>query len=1372
MQYHEYIRTYRLTNYRALLVCVADSGQCIWYGQCGEDPTTRKPLNCVNNGTARPFRTARALQLYKNLCPDLYKGPDTVTCCSDSQMVTLADSVAVPVQSLGRCPSCLHNFLNVYCYFTCAPDHSRYVYPKGVEAWKEPRETQRELERVTEVDYALSPEFAVGMYNSCQDVQMPSANMRAIGLLCGGSADDCSAQKWLDYMGNTDNAQTPFKINFNLTDQPYVNAHNHAMQPLNAPVIPCSRGLGGSSQGACSCQDCRDTCSPTVPPPSPPAPFEILGMDGYWFIMIWVFVGFVVVFVVCIVWKHCRRRASVGKSLDRILERGFRSWGGLCARWPRTVLVVGVGVAGCLSCGLLLFHVITDPVLLWSSPGSRARVEKEYFDQHFAPFYRIEQVIITRAGNHTPFPHMDPPPSSATTTFSPLFQLEFLHQVLDLQLQIQALRAPWGEGEEGSLGLGDICFQPLAPDHQDCTIQSVLNYFQNDHHQLDRKIMDDFGFFVMADYLHHLMYCVRAPATVNDTTELHDSCLGTYGGPVFPWTALGGYDGTNYQNATALVITFVVNNHREESENAKAEAWETEFIRFMKNYTRHQPNMTIAFSAQRSIEDELDRESESDVMTIVISYLIMFAYIAIFLGHFRRFSTLLVDSKVTVGVGGVVIVLLSVAASLGFFSYLGQPATLIIIEVVPFLVLAVGVDNIFILVQTFQRDRREAGEKLDDQIGRVMGKAGPSMLLTSLSESLAFFLGGLTDMPAVKMFSLYAAMAVLFDFLLQISCFVSLMTLDARRMEDNRPDVVCCTRVGRRKGKEGAGEEGVLFSLIHWFYGPFLLSQWVRPVVMVVFVGWFCASVAVTPRIEVGLDQSLAMPKDSYVLDYFSNLTAYLSVGAPVYFVVRDGYDYSSVRQQNGLCGGNGCLENSLLGQLYTASKQPDYTRIAHPATSWIDDYVAWLTPGGNTPCCRLHNHTGQFCPASSKDLDCVRCDVDQFVGGRPQKEDFMEFLPAFLSDNPNTACAKGGHAAYGSGVHLLDNKTRVGATYFMTYHTVLKTSSDYVDALKKAREIGANISATLRHLRSGDSDSSPGFHDNQQLEEVFPYSVFYVFYEQYLTIVQDTVVNLAICLSAILAVTFVLLGCDLHSALLVIVTLCMILADLLGLMYFWGISLNAVSLVNLIMAVGISVEFCSHIVRAFAVSSGTSRIHKASEALSYMGSSVSDCYECLYRIHTARDALSHMGSSVLSGITLTKLGGIVVLAFSKSQLFQVFYFRMYMGIVLFGAAHGLVFLPVLLTYLGPGVSRGQPLQQQQTQEDPDCVPEFDSTCVDDEADPRRSEFTPRSAEGEEEPDRGGSPGFNSGFVEDEESDKNSSRPEPSRLYPSVSTHM
>ena len=39
-----------------------------------------------------------------------------------------------------------------------------------------------------------------------------------------------------------------------------------------------------------------------------------------------------------------------------------------------------------------------------------------------------------------------------------------------------------------------------------------------------------------------------------------------------------------------------------------------------------------------------------------------------------------------------------------------------------------------------------------------------------------------------------------------------------------------------------------------------------------------------------------------------------------------------------------------------------------------------------------------------------------------------------------------------------------------------------------------------------------------------------------------------------------------------------------MGMMYWWNVTLNAISLVNLVMASGISVEFCSHIIRDFAL--------------------------------------------------------------------------------------------------------------------------------------------------------------------------------------------
>lgn len=64
------------------------------------------------------------------------------------------------------------------------------------------------------------------------------------------------------------------------------------------------------------------------------------------------------------------------------------------------------------------------------------------------------------------------------------------------------------------------------------------------------------------------------------------------------------------------------------------------FINFVKNYKN--PNLTISFTAERSIEDELNRESNSDISTVVTSYAVMFLYISMALGHIQSCSRLLV----------------------------------------------------------------------------------------------------------------------------------------------------------------------------------------------------------------------------------------------------------------------------------------------------------------------------------------------------------------------------------------------------------------------------------------------------------------------------------------------------------------------------------------------------------------------------------------------------------------------------------------------------------------------------------------------------------------------------------------------------------
>jgi Niemann-Pick C1 protein len=65
------------------------------------------------------------------------------------------------------------------------------------------------------------------------------------------------------------------------------------------------------------------------------------------------------------------------------------------------------------------------------------------------------------------------------------------------------------------------------------------------------------------------------------------------------------------------------------------------------------------------------------------------------------------------------------------------------LQVIPFLVLAVGVDNIFILVHTYDGlDKREFST-VADGIGEALGRVGPSILLTSTSEIFCFLIGTL-----------------------------------------------------------------------------------------------------------------------------------------------------------------------------------------------------------------------------------------------------------------------------------------------------------------------------------------------------------------------------------------------------------------------------------------------------------------------------------------------------------------------------------------------------------------------------------------------------------------------------------------------------
>ena len=173
----------------------------------------------------------------------------------------------------------------------------------------------------------------------------------------------------------------------------------------------------------------------------------------------------------------------------------------------------------------------------------------------------------------------------------------------------------------------------------------------------------------------------------------------------------------------------------------------------------------------------------------------------------------------------------------------------------------------------------------------------------------------------------------------------------------------------------------------------------------------------------------------------------------------------------------------------------------------------------------------------------------------------------------------------------------------------------------------------------------------------VFAYHSSFVAFEQYLEVMPATLLLVGCAVAVITVVTFLFLP-HVLMVLLVVVTIVMILVGIFGFMYFWGLSLSSITMIHLVMSVGFSVDFSTHVCAAFLLSDSTTRLQRAS------------------------DAVHHAAGPILNGATSTLLGVMLLLA-SSSFIFQSFFKVMVLVIVL-GALHAIFFLPAVLSLIGP----------------------------------------------------------------------------------------
>ncbi|XP_048761748.2 protein patched homolog 1-like isoform X1 [Ostrea edulis] len=209
-------------------------------------------------------------------------------------------------------------------------------------------------------------------------------------------------------------------------------------------------------------------------------------------------------------------------------------------------------------------------------------------------------------------------------------------------------------------------------------------------------------------------------------------------------------------------------------------------------------------------------------------------------------------------------------------------------------------------------------------------------------------------------------------------------------------------------------------------------------------------------------------------------------------------------------------------------------------------------------------------------------------------------------------------------------------AMYFSLRHTSQSNSQAEIDAMENLRKITDNAGLPVGMC--------------------FPYCPEYLTYETNKVLQVELYRNLALAGACVFFVTLILIANVLTS---MIVFTCVIftLVDVAGTMYFWGVTIDTASSILLTLCVGLAVDYSAHIGHTFMTVSGSKKERPVM-------------------------ALTEIGPAVFNGGFSTFLA-FVLLANSNSYGFSLF-FRVFFTVVVFGLFHGLVYLPVVLSWLGP----------------------------------------------------------------------------------------
>uniref|UniRef100_A0AC34FC42 SSD domain-containing protein n=1 Tax=Panagrolaimus sp. ES5 TaxID=591445 RepID=A0AC34FC42_9BILA len=237
---------------------------------------------------------------------------------------------------------------------------------------------------------------------------------------------------------------------------------------------------------------------------------------------------------------------------------------------------------------------------------------------------------------------------------------------------------------------------------------------------------------------------------------------------------------TNMKEAKMILLQF--RGEREESwTDEQIKAYEIAISEYFINEYKN-PYLKVLVVSNSFAQKEIQRGGLKLQPFLAVGFVIMTIFTVITELISSAFAHQCSWYKVINAVTACIVPFCSVGAAFGMLFFAGFRFGPIIL-VTPFLILAIGVDDSFLMMHAWQRvvsklrKHPRPDDSIEYRIAEVLAEAGPSITISALTNIMAFIVGGLTSPPEVELFCYANAFALFVDTVFSVTLYAAIMAL-------------------------------------------------------------------------------------------------------------------------------------------------------------------------------------------------------------------------------------------------------------------------------------------------------------------------------------------------------------------------------------------------------------------------------------------------------------------------------------------------------------------------------------------------------------------------------------------------------------------